>query len=316
LSESYLKFDRPYRRGVVLGLSLAETFLILLFLLLLATIGILTFLEEEKERLREELERNESILVAIEEAMGPNPSPEDFRVLIEALAHQRDLEQKIGELEKLEYLRALYEEIEKRNLSEPEKENIAEHLADIVRNFSSEHLADISELLKDFSQQEKSPIDYEKEISRLKEAIAQLESSVPPGVMPSCWQKERDSIVNNKKYIEQYIYDVLMFDDGVIVERRGRPTDPEILGNVENEPSISDGAFGRKLSFGEYNNLFLPLTEAGENKLIRDYSCKYYVYMFDKTTSKQNYKISLNKLERNFLRYEASINERWPHESF
>ena len=75
---SYSEFDRPYRRGLVLGLSLAELFIILLFLLLLATIGLFVFLEEEKQRLRDELAKNESILTAVRENMGPNPTPDDF----------------------------------------------------------------------------------------------------------------------------------------------------------------------------------------------------------------------------------------------
>ena len=41
MARSYKDFDRPYRRGLVLGLSLAELFLILLFLLLLASIGMI-----------------------------------------------------------------------------------------------------------------------------------------------------------------------------------------------------------------------------------------------------------------------------------
>ena len=46
-SPSFVDYDRPYRRGLVLGLSLAELFLILLFLLLLATIGYWAIVQEE-----------------------------------------------------------------------------------------------------------------------------------------------------------------------------------------------------------------------------------------------------------------------------
>ena len=66
MASSYQDFDRPYRRGVVLGLSLAELFLILLFLLLISTVGFFTFMEEEKEKPISEAERNASILVEIE----------------------------------------------------------------------------------------------------------------------------------------------------------------------------------------------------------------------------------------------------------
>ena len=47
MAESYSNFDKPYRRGLVLGLSLAELFLILLFLLLLVSMGLTAFIQEE-----------------------------------------------------------------------------------------------------------------------------------------------------------------------------------------------------------------------------------------------------------------------------
>ena len=45
MAESYSNFDKPYRRGLVLGLSLAELFLILLFLLLLVSMGLTAFIQ-------------------------------------------------------------------------------------------------------------------------------------------------------------------------------------------------------------------------------------------------------------------------------
>ena len=47
MAQSFENFDKPYRRGLVLGLSLAEVFLILLFLLLLASIGLTSALQED-----------------------------------------------------------------------------------------------------------------------------------------------------------------------------------------------------------------------------------------------------------------------------
>ena len=55
MSKSFTEFDRPYRRGLVLGLSLAELFLILLFLLLLAAIGMAQNERENNEKLVETL---------------------------------------------------------------------------------------------------------------------------------------------------------------------------------------------------------------------------------------------------------------------
>lgn len=313
MAKSYQEFDRPYRRGVVLGLSLAELFLILLFLLLLATIGFLTFFEEENQKLLNEVNKNESILAAIQENLGPNPTPEDFSILIEALAENKRLREELSNLYILERLEPINEAIAGKDVSEAEIENLVEEVSSLIDTLPADEASDVLKKLHDYAMLEEPPYELAEKIEELEEALKIVESSVPPGVMPSCWQKKRDVIIGNKKYIEQYIYDVLMLDDGVIVVKRERPTEAYILGNVNREPFIESEAFGKRLSFNEYSQIFQPLTDAGENKQIRDYSCRYYVYMYDGTTSKNKYKISLNKLEKNFLRYEAPANEGWPH---
>ena len=227
MASSYQDFDRPYRRGVVLGLSLAELFLILLFLLLLSTIGFFTFMEEEKEKLISEAERNASILVEIEKAMGPNPSPKDFKILIEALRENSQMKEVIENLKPLQTLETIKEVMEQKGLSEEEKATLTANITEIINNFSNDQM---------INALKKGSTDLIKKNKDLEKAIDQLESSIPPGVMPSCWQKERDVVINNKKYIEQYIYDVLMMDDGVIVVERPRPTDPKVLGKREPPP--------------------------------------------------------------------------------
>ncbi len=71
-TRSFTDFDRPYRRGVVLGLSLAELFLILLFLLLLATIGYSAIVEEEVDQLRAANSMLEKTKQALNKARATN----------------------------------------------------------------------------------------------------------------------------------------------------------------------------------------------------------------------------------------------------
>ena len=51
--QSYEQFNKPYRRGLVLGLSLAEIFLILLFLLLLVGVAISSLLDDKEKELKD-----------------------------------------------------------------------------------------------------------------------------------------------------------------------------------------------------------------------------------------------------------------------
>ena len=55
---SFTDFDRPYRRGVVLGLSLAELFILLIFLLLLTMIG---YAMNKEQELAEQIKQQEHL---------------------------------------------------------------------------------------------------------------------------------------------------------------------------------------------------------------------------------------------------------------
>ena len=78
-------------------------------------------MEEEKEKLISEAERNASILVEIEKAMGPNPSPKDFKILIEALREISQMKEVIENLKPLQTLETIKEVMEQKGLSEEER---------------------------------------------------------------------------------------------------------------------------------------------------------------------------------------------------
>ena len=69
--------DRAYRRGLVLGLSLAELFMILLFLVLMASVGVISYLNEKSLREKELATQ----LRELQEQFGSNILPEDFEKL-------------------------------------------------------------------------------------------------------------------------------------------------------------------------------------------------------------------------------------------
>ena len=108
MTQSFENFDKPYRRGLVLGLSLAELFLILLFLLLLAAIGITSMLNQElnKSIEKEELASKSSAefqdqLKAIYDAVGTEIKPEDFTQLVKAAGEKKALERELDKLSQL-----------------------------------------------------------------------------------------------------------------------------------------------------------------------------------------------------------------------
>ena len=98
MSNSYEPFDNQYRRGLVLGLSLAEIFLILIFLLLLTSIGIAVIQEKKKKELSDKNEilvsENKILnsikdeLKTIEEYIGEKIKPTELAELIKKSANQ------------------------------------------------------------------------------------------------------------------------------------------------------------------------------------------------------------------------------------
>ena len=103
MPQSYNNFDRPYRRGLVLGLSLAELFLILLFLLLLVATGIVQQYERETQELKEVKEDLSEKLEALERVITIDGKPitrEEFEDLVEAAQKRGELLKQVEELNK------------------------------------------------------------------------------------------------------------------------------------------------------------------------------------------------------------------------
>ena len=105
-SEYFPDLDKPYRRGLILGLSLAEVFLLLVFLLLLVAVGYAGFVEDEKKKVEKELAIGEEVIKHY-----PNILPEEidgvFILLKENLVGDKDIDKQLEEIfKKIEKLEA------------------------------------------------------------------------------------------------------------------------------------------------------------------------------------------------------------------
>ena len=175
IDDSYGHFDKPYRRGLILGLSLAELFLILIFLLLLVAISIVQFLEEEKEEIKEEFQDQ---LVFFREQVGDEITIEEFGELVEKTKQHQDalneneilnqkneqirdeLQQKDAKLEKAEVeIKAV-----KSELDEASKEN--EQLSAELEQAKNE----IEELKSELAKEDQETEGIEEVKSALAEA--------------------------------------------------------------------------------------------------------------------------------------------------
>ena len=272
---SYSQFDRPYRRGLVLGLSLAELFLILLFLLLLASIGIVTVYAEKNVLLEKKIEQLSDGLKLIEEKFENQITEAEIEDLVTSFARNQTLQKEVKKLQD----QLSTEKIEKENLSEALK---------------------------------KANVEAQEAEKRAKAAARAIdEIKKKTGTVPACWFVEVPSLEGiRQKHLK--LYNVKILDDGFVVRKHQVPYPPNAnLGKRNGLPDMSPTSFNRKLSADEFTNEFIKIRNAGEKKLIQDFACRFMVDVYDETSAgnKVGYKKQLRVVEDLF--YKFVENSQW-----
>jgi len=335
MTGSYEQFDKPYRRGLVLGLSLAELFLILLFLLLLLAIGITSLVEEELEKANKSASEFQDQLSAIYEVVGEEITIEDFTQLAKYAGEKKSLENQIQEL------RDKLKNTEKRLSSLNDLENVAEEYnlspSDITELI--ENKKETSELLKEKTKIQNQLDTLLKNEQRLKAELNQkqfeidvikenlqiagnkideqqliLDSFSKLGQDPPCWFILVDDKSNpgqkRQKHIK--IFDVKISDNTFNVRYQDNTNIIAVdMGNTENLPLVSGEYLNKELTKSEFIDAFNVFYIAGKNKKIRDYSCRFMVDVYDTTSSnnKIGYKRNLRVVENIFYKFEEK--ESW-----
>ena len=257
MSQSFENFDKPYRRGLVLGLSLAEVFLILIFLLLLASIGIVdTFKKEIKEAKIEKQELQDS-LDALRKVIGRNITTEEFtRLQKDAAARQRlirenkELSDRLAETEsQLDQANEWIESLERISIK-PD---------------------DLKELRAKQKSLEKELENKEKEVAKIAKI---LDSTKDKGRSPPCWFRlvpDTKSGANNKRQKDVKIFDVKIEDDGLYVIKHDNTKTPRPIdfGNQSKRPPFAEDLLNRKLTEKEFKAGFISFYRAGNNNVIQ-----------------------------------------------
>ena len=288
MAKSFESFDKPYRRGLVLGLSLAELFLILIFLLLLIAIGTVQSIEDEKQKLQNSLD-------AIYESVGNEITPEEFTRLAKQAGERKKLIEENKELsdqladtkEKLDKNKEIAEVLEEAEL-EPE---------------------DIETLIEDKEAAENLLEEAKEEIAKKDLVIAKYAKK---GQDPPCWfiNVPDDNEVDGTRERHIKIFDVRIEDAAFVVNwHDNSPINPDI--NKGKEPAglyHMDSIFmNTPITPDDFIKAFSKFTEAGEEKKIHDYKCRFMVNVLDATSpnNKAGYKYHLGVVESLFYKHEV-----------
>jgi len=318
-----LHSDQAYKRGLILGLTMAEIILLLLFSLLLALAALsieqerkIETIRNERDKYAEDLRLNEQKLKAVMAAL----SETDLSSIKKELVRLKEQEQQIARLlDRLEIdenapaperLDQLFEKTTKlseiaktiENAGFPPEPKELESALDRVKDAQAE-IAEADKALK-IAEKEKTQIaqeleDAEQGLSQKDGQIANMKRTldrVGKGTeKPACWADEKTG-----KAI--YIYDAGLTSEGIIIRHSATPP----WAKARQLP-IDAIPYDKPLSPREFIRKAAPIFQWSEKN-----ECRFFVRAYDLTgpTEKKIYKRHTRYLETAFYKYEF-LDDNW-----
>ena len=253
--------DAAYRRGTVLGLTVAEIFILLLFLLLIA------FLTWEVERARAVTELAEARQALEASRIGGWEKVVDkFETPEEVLTLRRQKERAEREAEmhqrQVEELRAL---VEDESVAEAvDKAQEAERRARAAQEEAEHRAADATEALR---------------VLRVK------------GENPPCWYEIVDDADGGTREKPHYLLSLAVFDRGIVL----RPSEVPPGGAADDNGGtyaaeaarlgLATLPYNSMLGDARVRRLLQPIHDAGRQRQVRTYSCTFFVRVWDQTAA-------------------------------
>ena len=297
--------ESSYRRGTVFGLTVAEIFILLIFLILLALLGLANHWREKEKEYESERIGREQLLDEWRDVIEFR-RPDEIRTLIrrvpelegenttlsrdkERLQEERDeLQEQLEELErdtdpKQNEVPALREELKSLR-----RDNEDLRGKNTTLSGENEKLREASDALR--TERDGLQDQLEKERRDADDARKELRILRHKGEDPPCWYKTVDAGEGRTREKPHYLFDIAVYDEAIVVLRRPAPA-----GSAEDDggPPYAEEARDLGLDWIPYDT---PLSdvqvkevmrsiharaEAGE---VRSYSCKFFVSVWDKTS--------------------------------
>ena len=249
-----------YRRGLTLGLTMAEIFILILFLLLLVLLALYAVNFEQEKELQSATNDIEEIRIELREA-------------------------------KKELAAAV------KKVNELEKNQLPEDIVHIVRKLQKEnkHLADALDEANTLPEEprerqaetENKNKSQQKIISNLRGQLAAAK-----GIDPPCWYKvtTRDGERHESPY---YLMDVAVYNAHLQVRMRAAPPGYALDESKQKATTsyqeeydklpLPPSGTTKQVSLRQFATMTEPIKRMGKNKQIRDYACVFYAKVWDFT---------------------------------
>lgn len=295
--------EREQRRGLILGLTLAEVLLLLLFLLLLALAAEIQRLKEKAETAQNDLE----LLRPLQETMLSNGVTDamSVRTLAERFRRVESLEREVAErkeeseasrsqsellkavgLDKEIKLRSVIDTLRSASKIDPNDppallKRGLEVLQEVGPNIQSDDLKRLSDML---TEGDKRIAEVEADRDKIRRERDNLMRGGNGLTYPSCWTTPAGQT--------EYIFDVTFTDSGLIVhDATQKRTGDKAWSFV--------GAFDRAKTINE--NVFISATKS-LFEWSKEQNCRFYAIIRDQTgaTNKMRYKRLQQMVQGNF----------------
>ena len=281
--------DADYRRGTVLGLTVAEVFILLLFLLLLALLVLVREWEVEREAETARRVQMEDRLAAMQK------QHEEWQAVIREFKAP----------EEIVTLRQQKEEAERK--AEKHRKQ-----AEILRKILGQ------------SDQAEARLAAERQLEatrqELEDTKRQLHLLHTKGENPPCWYEIVQDDKRPKREKPLYALDVAVSDTHMIVHRpeppSGGATDDGDSTYAEEAARLPFDAipYGRPLSDAEIVRHLQPISTAGKDKQVRTYACIFWLRVWDKTSpdAKERWKQAHDGILEGMFGAYTVQNDPWP----
>lgn len=283
--------ESSYRRGTVFGLTVAEIFILLIFLILLALLGLTNHWRGKEKEYENERIGREQLLDEWRDIIEFR-RPDEIRTLIRAVPElEGENEDLRGENTTLsrdkEKLR------EERDALRMERDQLQEQL-ELPERDTDPKQNEVQALQEELDalRTERDGLQDQLETTRRDADGARKELRIlrQKGEDPPCWYETVDAEGGRTREKPHYLFDVAVYDEAIVVLRRPAPA-----GRAEDDdgPPYAEEArdlgldqipYDTRLGDVQVKEVMSSIHARAEAGEVRSYSCKFFVSVWDKTS--------------------------------
>ena len=264
--------DADYRRGTVLGFTVAEIFILLLFLLLLLFLIRKHHMDVLAADRQDEVVQVQKQLAVLQEKVEP------WSGIIEEFKEPDTIET-----------------LKRQVVQERHRADSLEDNAEILQKLEESGIENVEEYLDELKRAKTETQDYK---NKLEDYQNELNVFKTKGINPPCWYQvvpDPEKLTREKPY---YTLDVGVFDEYMVLRKLVPPPGAAFDDNgvpyaqEATELNLHGLPYNQKLSDADFNRILKPLHDDGKNARVRSYSCIFWVRVWDNTspTAKRRWK--------------------------